>query len=210
MVPYKFICVADGLSRDKYAFYEDHTNDVFDQILESVRKSEKLDPLKLPEQVSKFDKKVLVRFHGEAKLYNGTLTGISTIHRTGNSRFNMTEYGIDVFADVALGALDVNYKAHIKFMGKGPTVDMHVHIAYVRLLAEVAQGKESEMALKQFKVLRLDGFKLKINGLGPLSAIFNFFTKHFTNLFKNQVKNKVEKVIRGTLIKKIKELKLAF
>ncbi|CAN7939350.1 unnamed protein product [Ixodes hexagonus] len=129
----------DDLSEEEVTFYTKQANDVFDQMLDSVSRSEQLDPYALPDQVTSFDRRVLIRFHGEAKIYNGTLTGLSTIHRTGDSHFKVDESSLEVRADVGLGALDVTCKAHVKFMGRGPTVDVAIQIAYVRVLLEAFQ-----------------------------------------------------------------------
>uniref|UniRef100_A0A6G5A5Z1 Putative conserved secreted protein n=1 Tax=Rhipicephalus microplus TaxID=6941 RepID=A0A6G5A5Z1_RHIMP len=187
---------------------EQHANKVFDQLLESVSETETLDPLHLAEQVTGFDRTFLVRFHGEIRLYNTTLTGLSTVQRTGNCRFHVDEKGPDVLADVGVGALDLDSKAHVKFMGRGPTVDLHVHIDYVRVLLEALQV-DKVLQLRRFKVQELLGFTLKINGLGPLSYMFNFFSTYFTKLFKGIVRSRVEKILSAQIEKKIRELKLA-
>ncbi|KAK8772564.1 hypothetical protein V5799_024194 [Amblyomma americanum] len=206
MLPWLLCLVATALASQNQSVAEQHANEVFDQILESVSQSERLDPLQLPEQVAGFDRTFLVRFHGETRLYNTTLTGLSTVRRTGNCRFQMDDKGLDVLADVGVGALDLDSKAHVKFMGRGPTVDLHVHIDYVRVLLEALQV-DGVVQLRQFKVQELLGFALKINGLGPLSYMFNFFSTYFTMLFKGIVRSRVEKVLSAQIEKKIRELK---
>ncbi|CAN8023743.1 unnamed protein product [Ixodes persulcatus] len=130
---------ADDLSEGELGIYMKQTNDIFDHILDSVSRSEELDPFQLPEMVSSFERKILFRFHGEARIYNGTITGLSTMHRAGDSHLKMDESNLEVLADVGVGALDVNCKAHVKFMGRGPTVNIAVHIAYARILLEAFQ-----------------------------------------------------------------------
>lgn len=203
------LCLVAAAPAQNQTAAEQHANEVFDQILESVSQSETLDPLHLPEQVASFDRTFLVRFHGETRLYNTTLTGLSTVQRTGNCRFQMDEKGLDVLADVGVGALDLDSKAHVKFMGRGPTVDLHVHIDYVRVLLEALQV-DGVVQMRRFKVQELLGFTLKINGLGPLSYMFNFFSSYFTRLFKGIVRSRVEKVLSSQIEKKIRELKLTF
>ncbi|XP_050049935.1 mite allergen Lep d 7-like [Dermacentor andersoni] len=203
------LCLVAAAPAQNQTATEQHANEVFDQILESVSQSETLDPLHLPEQVASFDRTFLVRFHGETRLYNTTLTGLSTVQRTGNCRFQMDEKGLDVLADVGVGALDLDSKAHVKFMGRGPTVDLHVHIDYVRVLLEALQV-DGVVQLRRFKVQELLGFTLKINGLGPLSYMFNFFSTYFTRLFKGIVRSRVEKVLSSQIERKIRELKLTF
>ncbi|KAG0439428.1 hypothetical protein HPB47_016651 [Ixodes persulcatus] len=108
------------------------------------------------------------------------------MHRAGDSHLKMDESNLEVLADVGVGALDVNCKAHVKFMGRGPTVNIAVHIAYARILLEAFQPQDGEMTLKQFKLQELDGFKLKMTGLGPLTYLFTYFVRVFTKLFKNK------------------------
>uniref|UniRef100_A0A224YEI2 Glycine rich superfamily member n=1 Tax=Rhipicephalus zambeziensis TaxID=60191 RepID=A0A224YEI2_9ACAR len=203
------LCLVVAAPAQNQSAAEQHANEVFDQILESVSQSETLDPLHLPEQVASFDRTFLVRFHGEIRLYNTTLTGLSTVTRTGNCRFQMDDKGLDVLADVGVGALDLDSKAHVKFMGRGPAVDLHVHIDYVRVLLEALQV-DGVMQLRRFKVQELLGFTLKINGLGPLSYMFNFFSTYFTKLFKGIVRSHVEKILSAQIEKKIRDLKLSF
>uniref|UniRef100_A0A131XV06 Putative secreted protein n=1 Tax=Ixodes ricinus TaxID=34613 RepID=A0A131XV06_IXORI len=198
----------DDLSEGELGTYMKQTNDIFDQILDSVSRSEELDPFQLPEMVSSFERKILFRFHGESRIYNGTVTGLSTMHRAGDSHLRMDESKLEVLADVGVGALDVNCKAHVKFMGRGPTVNIAVHIAYARILLEAFQPQDGEMTLKQFKLQELDGFKLKMTGLGPLTYLFTYFVRVFTKLFKNKVKNIVESKLAKMVANKLKGIKL--
>ncbi|KAG0424487.1 hypothetical protein HPB47_028302 [Ixodes persulcatus] len=214
----------DDLSEGELGIYMKQTNDIFDHILDSVSRSEELDP---------FERKILFRFHGEARIYNGTITGLSTMHRAGDSHLKMDESNLEVLADVGVGALDVNCKAHVKFMGRGPTVTspcisptrgscwrpsskrtLHScpmsmrQDSRARPAARPWRPQDGEMTLKQFKLQELDGFKLKMTGLGPLTYLFTYFVRVFTKLFKNKVKNIVESRLAKMVANKLKGIKL--
>lgn len=203
------LCLAATALAKNESTPEQHANEVFDQLLESVSQSEALDPFHLPDLVSGFDRTILLRWHGETRIYNATLTGLSTVRRTGDCRFQMDEKGIDVMADVGVGALNLDSKAHVKFMGRGPTVDLHIHIGYVRILLEALQV-DGVLQLRQFKVQELQGFNLKMKGLGPLSSMFNFFARYFTKIFKGVVRSRVEKVLSRQIQKKLRDIKFSF
>ncbi|CAN7998092.1 unnamed protein product, partial [Ixodes pacificus] len=69
-----------------------------------------LDPAALPDVNQTFEKKILfMKVRGEAMLTNGSLAGLSTIHRTEYFLFGANRKGIEVYADFGAGPLHLRY-----------------------------------------------------------------------------------------------------
>ncbi|GFR13162.1 mite allergen Lep d 7, partial [Trichonephila clavata] len=91
-----------------------NANEYIDQILFNVQKYVKdhhLEPMQLPEFTSNFTKEVMyVKVSGEAKLYDGWLAGVSTIHRTDECELRTNKTTISVSAHLGLNNLKLAYK----------------------------------------------------------------------------------------------------
>ncbi|KAG8181133.1 hypothetical protein JTE90_000785 [Oedothorax gibbosus] len=89
-------------------------NEYVDQILSNVQKyvrDNSLDPMQLPDYATNFSKEVAyITFNGEAKLYDGWLAGISTLHRTDECQLKTNRTTITVSAHLGLLDLRLAYK----------------------------------------------------------------------------------------------------
>merc|ERR1711970_331941 len=101
-----------------------NANDYADKILKNLRVkilNEGLDPLILPVKSYEFSKKILlVEVRGSAKIYDGYLKGLSTLHRTGLADMNTNATHVTVRATIGVNDLAGSYKASAKFMNFGP------------------------------------------------------------------------------------------
>merc|ERR1712142_1137103 len=101
-----------------------NANDYADEILKNLRVkilNKGLDPLILPVKSYEFSKKILlVEVRGSAKVYDGCLKGLSTLHRTGLASMSTNETHVKVRATIGVNDLVGSYKAAAKFMNFGP------------------------------------------------------------------------------------------
>merc|ERR1712121_333813 len=172
-----------------------NANDYADQILKNLRVkilNKGLDPLILPVKSYEFSKKILlVEVRGSAKVYDGYLKGLSTLHRTGLADMNTNATHVTVRATIGVNDLAGSYKASAKFMNFGPSFGINLNIPSVGITFEVVQAtqKGSKPQLLSFAIVDLGEIKAEIEGN---LAILDFFVNKFNNFVKNFVVTALE------------------
>lgn len=166
-------------------------NEYMDQILTNVREQliyHNMEPMELPDYIYNFSKKVMfVEVHGEAKLYDGLLSGASTIHRTGDCILNATDEVAVLGAHLGLNDLKIDYKGHSKFMGMGPSIKCGGSVATVSFYIEIQQPNApgSHPVLTEFRVVDMSTIWIEMSGLGPLTWIMKWLLTGVTKLMED-------------------------
>merc|ERR1712055_448216 len=109
-----------------------NANDYADEILKNLRVkilNKGLDPLILPVKSYEFSKKILlVEVRGSAKVYDGYLKGLSTLHRTGLASMSTNATHVKVRCTIGVNDLVGSYKASAKFMNFGPSFAINLGV----------------------------------------------------------------------------------
>merc|ERR1712212_366206 len=128
--------ITDGID-----VHNGNANEYADEILKNLRVriiNKGLDPLILPVKSFEFSKKVLlVEVRGSAKVYDGYLKGLSTIHRTGLADMTTNATHVRVRATIGVNDLCGSYKACAKFMNLGPSFGLNLAMESVGITFEV-------------------------------------------------------------------------
>merc|ERR1712142_1417666 len=134
------LLLATGLTAVSAGVIDGNANEYADEILKNLRVrivNKGLDPLILPVKSFEFSKKILlVEVRGSAKVYDGYLKGLSSLHRTGLASMSTNETHVKVRATIGVNDLVGSYKAAAKFMNFGvvdlgqisAVVDSDLHI----------------------------------------------------------------------------------
>merc|ERR1711931_536414 len=142
------VLVAAGLSAANGLLFGDiiqggNANEYADQILKNLRVkilNKGLDPLILPVKAFEFSKKILlVEIRGSAKVYDGYLKGLSTLHRTGLASMSTNATHINVRTTIGVNDLVGSYKASAKFMNFGPSFAINLGVESIGVTFEVVQ-----------------------------------------------------------------------
>ncbi|XP_045134646.1 uncharacterized protein LOC123518099 [Portunus trituberculatus] len=134
-----------------------------------------LDPVALPNTSMGFSDTVLgVEWHGEAKLYDGWMRGLASIHRSANAEFIKNSAGVirGILASLSLGEMKGHYVCLAKFMDLGPVADVFIDVrgsdVYFEALLDTHQCKFRAEVLK---VTKLGSINVSIEGLSVLGWI---------------------------------------
>jgi len=205
--------IPGGYRRDATLYDAGNANIFLDKLLVNARSEIKkdLDPIKLPEDKASFSKKILfVTVHGEARVYEGWLAGLSTIHRTGNAEMSTSndEQTMMVSAHLGVSNLKGHYRAHAKFMSLGPSASATVSVSSVSVRIGVKQSfvPGSKPQLTNFNIERIGGISIHFSGLGPLDWIINLLTNLVGNLVKGAISNAIEKPLRSLIAEKLSQI----
>jgi len=185
-----------------------NANEFLDHVMDQARpKLAEMDPLNLPEAVAGFEKYILgIKVHGEAKVYDGKLAGIQTLHRTGDAEMTQSEdmTQLKISAHLGMANLHGSYNMHAKFMNLGPTGHASIKVSMVsvevHVTIDLSSGKPV-FNLDHFDINYIGKIDIYFDGLGPLDWIINSLGNWVVNL----VKHKIVDAIKGPLHQLIAE-----
>jgi len=202
---------ATALSMPPLRVYEaGNANEFLDHMIAQARPAlAEKDPLTLPDATKGFEKTILgVRIHGEAKIFDGFLNGIQTIHRTGDAEMtqstDMTK--LKITAKLGMSNLHGHYRMHAKFMNIGPSAEVSVKVSLVsveiHVSVDMSAGKP-KTSLEYFDINYIGNIDLHFDGLGPLDWLINPLGGWIINLVKNKIADAVEGPLRKIIADKI-------
>merc|ERR1712002_163386 len=193
------LSAANGLLFGKDIIQGGNANEYADEILKNLRVrilNKGLDPLILPVKSYEFSKKILlVEVRGSAKVYDGYLKGLSTLHRTGLASMSTNATHVKVRCTIGVNDLAGSYKASAKFMNFGPSFGINLKMESVGITFEVEQSmqKGSRPHLLSFGVVDLGEITTELDGdLNILDFILNKFNNFVINLVKDFVVTALE------------------
>lgn len=180
---------------------------LFDDLLSGMAvrfRTDGIDPLVLPDLEESFSKRVsFLNVHGQARVYNGTLHGLSTISRTGDVIVSYQNDSLVLEARLGFANLTAHFGWNAHFMGIGPLGQMTVSLtrtsAYCRLVHELKRGGRpilSALSLEEIGQVWTD-----IQGLGTL----DFLLEIVANLVVNSLKHSIGDALMGPMREKIQE-----
>lgn len=164
------------------------------------------DPYILEDSAVGFSKKVtFVNVSGEAKLHNGYITGLKSLHRPDHCSVRQENDRLYVNADLGAGILNMHYDGTVKFMNFGPTITVYGEVSYVEIHMEFSvdskTGKNGN--LEKFYIENMKGMKVWMSGLGPMNWALNYLISGVTSLFQGFVKKMIEKQVRSHIAERL-------
>jgi len=182
---------------------EDDISELVDIALANVRalisSLPELNRIVLPNATIEFNEVIVgIPFTGVIGLYNGLLTGLHTLHRTGNARFTQ-ETNQDIFIEVEVGLYDLalEYSLVLQFFGIGPRATVNGQLSQVSIDFAIRLGTDSKIKVERVQVKAPGMLRIKVTGLG---FILNFVADLIANVLGNLIKNTVVEVIQGPLL----------
>lgn len=153
--------------------------------------------------------KLIQLYLGEAKLFDGELKGLKSLHRSGNCLLKKETDGFTADVKLELDNLDFHFKAEVKLDKLHKDVLITGHTDMIEVEANAHMNTETNKAdLKEFKVLQLKKLHVNIHGLSVLDPILNAFTNVMIEALNPVVKGLLEKEAKNILSEKIKNIKI--
>lgn len=179
-----------------------------DKMLEDMFNSreEVYDPYDLEDSAIRFHRKVtFVNITGEAKLHDGYIKGLSTLHRVKPCSLYNEDNKLSIRAELGAGELEFHYKGSVKFMNFGPTITVSGILPYIEVVIEFKMNSKTgrDGKLTKFVIADMRGMELHIYGLGPINWAVNSIISGVTKIFRRQVRNCMEHKIEKHITKHI-------
>jgi len=196
-----------------FSYYDASANQFVDQVLEAVKKSSSasLDPLHIADITAfQFSKKVgIITLKGDAKLEEGTITGLSHLARSGDS--SLSTEGGHFSAKLQFG--DNNIHAHFKldaeFMGLHVKATLDSDIGNIDVKVNIGVGADGKPAITSFEVDKLQHVKIDIHGpIAPLDGILDLLLDGFVEVFNPLAEKLLGQVLKDVVGKELANFKL--
>ncbi|CAL4083832.1 unnamed protein product [Meganyctiphanes norvegica] len=158
------------------------------------------DPTTLPNATTGFNDTILgVTWHGEAALYDGWLHGISTLYRSGDADFVLSDNIISgISGTFGLGAMEGHYNCLAKFQNLGPIADVTLSNEGGSIIFTAALNHQTcRFEMSSFDLTHITNFHVEIHGLGPLNWILDIVMGLVINTVKTFLKWVIEEPIRN-------------
>ncbi|ODM92693.1 Sphingomyelin phosphodiesterase [Orchesella cincta] len=172
-----------------------------DQVLANLRDQLHINgfnSVALPDQEVGFKQTIGgVEWHGEAKLYNGSLKNMDTIHRTGAADITILPDGdIVIAADAGVNYGELDYDMSVEFMDLGPHVAVKGKLSKVRVLIQLRVTSSLNVTMEKFDIKDTGLLTVDIKGLG---AILNFLVEIIAVFLGNLIKGIVAWLLEGVI-----------
>jgi len=175
------------------------TNQFVDDIIEMFRDAwgGKLDPLHLPNQYCSFSRSFIsMKIGGEGSLVNGTLFGLSRLHRTENASMTKDKRTGLLFADVTAGVenLLLTGKVRVSILGMNFPSNLTLRLAFIETNVKACLHDSSpNPIIDDIIVTRLEGVEISLPELGHASPLIDITIKGLIPLFRSSLKDIVRK-----------------
>lgn len=143
--------------------------------------------------------KLGLRFHGEAKLYGGKISGLSNVRKTGAVDCSIQGNRADFIVRLSIQNLEATYTGHIKLLSIGPSVSVTVTVYKVSMILMISQEIGSSSAKLESVTLNSDSVKLQLGDIPLLSSILAGLTSPFVSFFKTRIHRHIEPALERFL-----------
>jgi len=194
-----------GLMSNLFADDTGNANEFIDSVLTAVKAQygAQLDPFHLPDEDIKINQKVgIITIKGDVKLSNGTLTGLSTLHRAGNATIGTeSEHFV---AHLRIGDQNIHLaynKVHVELLGGliHPDLGIKADIGNIDLNMTLALNSAGKLDITQFEMDELKNVKVHVTGLGVADALVDVIADAAIVIANKQVRDAAGHLVQGLI-----------
>ncbi|KAG0434122.1 hypothetical protein HPB47_019341 [Ixodes persulcatus] len=170
-------------------------------------KLQKMDPWILPNKEFNINKKVMMMpFKSHIKVFEGVLTGLSNIVRTGVCFIRADEQGLRLALDLGISNVRLHYKGTMTFRGQMHRIVINARVKKARAILNIGPKNPRQLHVQKFKMENLRGFKVDIHEVGEAkSSMFTTLLKTTRMYIERYVKRKLEPTITEELNKRLQQ-----
>lgn len=197
-------------------FVHEKSASLFDELLDKLRHEivkTGHDPLSLPDSTESFSEDLkLFRVHGALNIFNGSLSGLSTVVRTGPVYAHYQKFAVILEANIGFENITGDYNWDANFMGEGPSGAASVNVngidSFVRIRQPLKKGSKAE--LQTLKIKNIKNVWVNIKGLGPFDVILDVIINMISNTFKTSLSKSIEGPIKKVLQEELNKIPLDY
>jgi len=190
-------------------FLKQESSSVFDGMLERVRQGineSGLEPMPLPSLRDQFNYNFMVfKLNGQIKTFNGYLSGLSSLVRTGDIIATYDNNQVIFEASMGFTNLTGGYDWSTNIMGGGPSGSASISLSGISCFLQLKQSlkRGEKPTISSFKIEKIKQLWVDVNGLGSWDFILEIIINLISNAFKlslaNAISGPVTKAIQNEL-----------
>jgi len=193
-------------------YEESNANEFVDQVLAAVKTEfgASLDPFHLPDTVAKFSKKIaLITFHGDAKLTQGTITGLSHLARSGDSTIGTENEHFTAKLQLGDNNIHAHFNVRLDFMDLTTHLDLDADIANIDLKTTIGVDAAGKPMISSLDIDELKHVRIQVHGpVAPLDGVLDLLADAFIEVFNPLARTELSKVLKDIIGKEIANLHL--
>lgn len=171
----------------------------FTKLLRAVVRWQNLDPMKLPDQDTKMFPPA------KAHIYDGFLSGLSTVFQTGPVVFSAGYEGVTATVNLGLGRTEAEYKIRLSTLRHHPIL-LKAFVPSSNIWLELKENTEAKLKLAGFNIRFPDGIRVYLRAVKPKDKFLDSILKTLTAILKPQMANIANKLLRGEVESALKKL----
>jgi len=185
-------------------YYEaGNANAFIDSVLTAVKTEygAQLEPFHLPNEELAFSQKVgIITLKGDIKLTNGTLNGLSHLHRANNATLGTENQHFVVHLQVGDENVKFRYNAHVDFLDiLHPNLVIEGDIGNIDINATIMLDSEGKPVINQFEIDELKHVQIYIHGLGILDPLLDLIADAAIEVANPQIRNALSHLVQGMI-----------
>jgi hypothetical protein len=194
-------------------FFDTGNADAFvDQVLTAAKAQygATLDPFHVPDSDLKFSKKLgILTLSGEAKLTEGTITGLSHLKRSGESTIGTENNHFVAHIEVGDDNIKIHYKVDATFMNLfHPKLTLESEVGNIDIKAAIGVDADGKPVLNELHIEELQHVKIYVHGLGLLDPLIDLIGDAFIEFFNPTARDLLSNLLKGMLGDVLKNFKL--
>lgn len=171
----------------------------FTKLLRALVQWQQLDPMKLPDQDTKMFPPA------KAHLYDGSLSGLSTVFQTGPVVFSAGYEGVTATVNLGLGHTEAEYKIRLSTIRRHP-IQLKAFVPSSKIWLELKENTQAKLKLAGFTIRFPNGIKVHLRAVNPRDKFLDSILKTLTAILRPQMENIAEKLLRGEVENALKKL----
>jgi hypothetical protein len=180
-----------------------NANEFIDSVLVAVKTQygSNLDPLHLPDEEFAFNQKVgIITLKGDIKLTNGSLNGLSALHRTANSTIGTENQHFVAHLRVGDENVHFKYDVHVDLLDLlHPSFQIQGDIENIDINITIALDSDGKLAIQQFEIDELKHVRMQIHGLGVLDPIADIIADVIIEVANPQIRKSLSHLVEGMI-----------
>lgn len=130
------VCVGLPLTDDGTRKAPTLSDRLIDKVLDELKTSGVLDPLKLPNSTVEVGQWI---FKLKADIYRVLLFGLNSLQRTGSAKVNISDLGIGITVDLGAGPLQVTGVGIVTALGFSQAITIEANVSHLEVLLQADQ-----------------------------------------------------------------------
>ncbi|XP_067006403.1 mite allergen Der f 7 [Anabrus simplex] len=187
-------------------------NEYFDTLvvkLGSFFKNSGLDPLPVPDAGRSVSFKDLlgITWHGELMLKEGSLSGLSMLHRSGDATLEYSHGLLHIQVELGFDNVLLDYDFAAQIMNIGPKGSIQGKIKNLKLFLDIIADIETfDIYLQDLKITDAGKIDVTVHGQGLLDLLVDAIADVVTLVFHDLIVNVVAVEVRSVIEKALDEL----